>query len=105
MRREGADLPVPLIWSFDGPLDRCLADAEDTLRRAIVLVGDVARVDLCIDLALPALRRRVHRGDAVQPAWGRFLAHVETYGLPATPRVRHLRSDAPLLTLLIAYRN
>jgi hypothetical protein len=98
-------LPSPLVWNFDGPFDRCLADAEDTLRRAVVLVGDVSRVALLIDLSLPALQRRVRAGDAVQPAWGRFLENIERYGLPAPPRVRHVRADGPLLTLLIAYRN
>ena len=97
--------PAPLIWTFDGPFDRCLADAEDTLRRAVVLVGDVSRVALQVDLSLPVLRERVRRGEAVQPAWGRFLANIERYGLPDSPRVRHVRDDAPLLTLTIAYRN
>lgn len=100
-----AQTPAPLVWTFDGEFERCLADAEDTLRRAIVLVGDVARVALQLELSLPALQQRVLQGDAVQPAWGRFLAHIERYGLPSAPRVRHLRSDGPLLTLVIAYRN
>jgi hypothetical protein len=98
-------LPSPLVWTFDGPFDRCLADAEDTLRRAIVMVGDVSRVALIVDVSLPALQRRVRCGDAVQPAWRRFLENIERYGLPASPRVRHIRSDGPLLTLLVAYRN
>jgi hypothetical protein len=98
-------LPTPLVWTFDGPLERCLADAEDTLRRAIVLVGDVARVALLFDLSLPALSRRVEAGDAVQPGWGRLLGSIERYGLPAAPSVRHLRADGPLLTMVIAYRN
>ena len=97
--------PAPLVWTFDGPFERCLADAEDTLRRAIVLVGDVSRVALLIDLSLPALQRRVREGDAVQPAWGRFLTALDRYGFPGAPRVRHLRGEAPLITLLIAYRN
>jgi hypothetical protein len=100
-----ATLPAPLVWTFDGPFERCLADAEDTLRRAIVLVGDVARVALLFDLSLPALQRRVQAGDAVQPAWGRFLASIERYRLPAAPSVRHLRADGPLLAMVIAYRN
>jgi hypothetical protein len=25
-------LPDPLVWTFDGPFERCLADADDTLR-------------------------------------------------------------------------
>jgi hypothetical protein len=98
-------LPAPLVWTFDGPFERCLADIEDTLRRAIVMVGDVSRVALLIDLSLPALKRRVDAGDALQPAWGRFLERMARYGLPASPRVRHLRGAGPLATLVIAYRN
>jgi len=98
-------LPAPLVWTFDGPFERCLGDIEDTLRRAIVMVGDVSRVALLIDLSLPALKRRVDIGDPLQPAWGRFLERVAGYGLPAAPRVRHLRGDGPLATLVIAYRN
>ena len=69
-------LPAPLVWTFDGPFERCLADIEDTLRRAIVLVGDVSRIALLIDLSLPALKQRVAAGDALQPAWGRFLERI-----------------------------
>ena len=98
-------LPAPLVWTFDGPFERCLDDIEDTLRRAIVMVGDVSRVALLIDLSLPALKRRVEAGDALQPAWGRFLERTARYGLPASPRVRHLRVAGPLATLVIAYRN
>jgi len=98
-------LPAPLVWTFDGPFELCLADIEDTLRRAIVMVGDVSRVALLIDLSLPALKRRVDAGDALQPAWGRFLERMARYGLPASPRVRHLPGTGPLATLVIAYRN
>ena len=98
-------LPAPLVWTFDGPFERCLDDIEDTLRRAIVMVGGVSRVALLIDLSLPALKRRVEAGDALQPAWGRFLERSARYGLPASPRVRHLRGDGPLATLVVAYRN
>ena len=98
-------LPAPLVWTFDGPLERCLADLEDTLRRAIVLIGDVSRLALLIDLSLPALQRRVVAGDLLQPAWSRFLDRLEHYGLPSRPRVRPLRADGPLATLVIAYRN
>ena len=102
--KPGADaLPVPLVWTFDGPFERCLGDVEDTLRRAIVMVGGVSRVALLIDLSLPALKRRVDAGDTLQPAWGVFLARLERYGLPASPRVRHLRGEGPLATLVIAY--
>ena len=97
-------LPVPLVWAFDGPFECCLADAEDALRRAVVLVGDVSRIALIVDLSLPALQRRVRSGDAVQPGWCRFLEHIGRYGLPAAPQVRHLRNDSALLTLVIAYR-
>ena len=99
------DLPAPLVWTFDGPFERCLADLEDTLRRAIVMVGDVSRIALLIDLSLPALQRRVAAGDALQPALGRFLERLAGYGLPSPPRVRPLRRAGPLATLVIAYRN
>ena len=69
------------------------------------MLGDVSRVALLIDLSLPALKRRVEAGDSVQPAWGRFLERLARYGLPATPRVRHLRDAGPLATLVIGYRN
>ena len=100
-----ADRGHPLIWSFDGGFERCLADAEDTLRRAIVLVGDVARVAVLIELSLPALQLRFEAGDAVQPAWGRFLKNIARYGLPSAPRVRHLKASGPLVTLVVAYRS
>jgi hypothetical protein len=97
---------VPLVWTFDGPFATCLADMEDTLRRALVQVGDVARIAVLIELSLPALRLRVAAGDAIQPGWGRFLGSLTVrYGLPATPRVRHLTRDGPLATLVLAYRS
>ena len=34
-----SDLPEPLVWTFDGPFERCLADLEDTLRRATMRRG------------------------------------------------------------------
>jgi hypothetical protein len=103
--RDREALPTPLIWTFDGPFERCLADLDDTLRRALVMVGDAARLALLIDLSLPALQRRVEAGDRVQPAWGLFIERIARYGLPAAPRVRHLRAAGPLATLVIAYRN
>ena len=60
------------MWTFDGRFASCLADMEDTLRRAIVQVGDVSRVLVAIDLSLPALKSRLEAGDALQPAWGSF---------------------------------
>ena len=102
---QAPSLPEPLVWTFDdGPFERCLADLEDTLRRAIVRIGDVSRLALLIELSLPALQRRLDAGDALQPAWGRFLDGVARYGLPAPPRVRHRRGAGPLATLVIAYR-
>jgi hypothetical protein len=99
-------LSPPLVWTFDGPFARCLADIEDTLRRAIVLVGDVSTIALQIDLSLPALQRRVRAGDAVQPAWAEFQDRIAlAYGLPALPRIRHLRATGPLATLVVAYRS
>jgi hypothetical protein len=97
--------PAPLVWTFDGPFAQCLDDVEDTLRRAVLLIGDVARVAVLIDLSLPALQQRVRAGDALQPAFGDFLRRLERYGLPAQPRVRHLRRPGPLATLVVAYRN
>ena len=98
--------PPPLVWTFDGPFGTCLTDMEDTLRRAIVQVGDVARIAVMVELSLPALRSRVGAGDAIQPAWGRFLDAVTSrYGLPAAPRVRHRKTAGPLVTLVIAYRS
>lgn len=94
------------MWTFDGPFVTCLFDMEDTLRRAIVQVGDVSRIALMIELSLPALRARVEAGDTIQPAWGRFLdALTGRYGLPLAPRVRHLTTHGPLATLVIAYRS
>ena len=98
-------LPPPLVWTFDGPFERCLDDVDDSLRRAIVLIGDVSRVALLIDLSLPALLARVRAGDRVQPAWGRFTDRIAGYGLPTFPRVRHLRAPGPLATLVVAYRS
>ena len=111
MRRPAAQpaprpvaLPAPHVWTFDGPFEACLAELEDTLRRAIVGIGDVSRIALQLDLSLPALRERVVAGDALQPAWGDFLARLAAYGLPAPPHVRRLRSTGPLATLVLAYR-
>jgi hypothetical protein len=104
-RDDGQRLPAPLVWTFDGPFERCLLDLEDALRRAIVLVGGASRVALLIDLSLPALALRVASGDAVQPAWGQFLQRVERYGLPNAPRVRPRRASGPLATLVVGYRH
>lgn len=104
-RGEGS-VEEPLIWTFDGPFATCLADAEDALRRALVQVGDVASIAVLVELSLPALMHRVREGDAIQPAWGRFLERLsDRYGLPTAPRVRHVRSAGPLATLVIAYRS
>ena len=53
----------------------------------------------------PAVKHRVEAGDRLQPAWGLFLERIARYGLPADPRVRHLRAAGPLATLVIAYRH
>jgi hypothetical protein len=97
---------APLVWTFDGPFATCLFDMEDTLRRALVQVGEVSRLAVMIELSLPALSARVAAGDSIQPAWGRFLEAVASrYGLPHPPRVRHRTAKGPLATLLIAYRS
>ena len=101
-----------LIYRAPRERDRCPACsstevdalAVHTLRRAIVMVGDVSRVALQIDVSLPALQRRVQAGDAVQPAWGQFLERIGRYGLPCPPRVRYPRHAGPLATLVVAYR-
>lgn len=101
-----ADISEPLVWTFDGAFARCLADVEDALRRAIVQLGDIGSIAVLLELSLPALKRRIDAGDAIQPAWGDFLARMATrYGLPAAPRVRHVRHAAPLLTMVVAYRS
>ena len=105
-RSDAVDvLPPPLVWTFDGPFERCLNDLEDSLRRALVLIGDVSRVALLIDVSLPALQARVRAGDRIQPAWGRFIERLSSYGLPTFPRVRPLRTHGPLATLVVAYRS
>jgi hypothetical protein len=97
---------APLVWTFDGRFATCLADMEDTLRRVIVQLGDVAGVAVLIEVSLPALKRRVDDGESIQPAWGQFLERIsDRYGLPSPPRVRHVRSATPLATLVIAYRS
>ena len=104
-RRPAEDIGGPLVWTFEGPFATCLADMEDALRRAIVQVGDVSSIVVQIELSLPALKRRVDAGDAIQPAWGRFLDELsDRYGLPSAARVRALDREGPLATLVIAYR-
>ena len=104
-RRRAPSKP-PLVWTFDGPFARCLADLEDTLRRAIVQVGDVSRVALLIDLSLPALKPRVDAGDALQPAWGHFLERLAALRPAGRRRACAICASAgPLATLVIAYRN
>jgi len=96
---------APLVWAFDGRFAQCLADTEDTLRRAIVMVGDVARVAVLIELSLPALKHRADAGDAVRKPWLHFTESIARYGLPDAPRVRHTKAAGPLITLVIAYRS
>lgn len=101
-----ASIGGPFVWTFDGPIAASLADLEDALRRAIVEVGDVASLAVMIELSLPALKRRVDRGEALNPAWSSFTSRVASrYGLERPPRVRHLRGDGPLATLVVAYRS
>jgi hypothetical protein len=94
--RASSAIGGPFVWTFDGPLATCIADMEDTLRRLIVQLGEVAAISVLIELSLPAL----------QPAWGEFLDRLaQRYGLPAAARVRPLRDDGPLAILVIAYRS
>jgi hypothetical protein len=102
--RRAVAIGGPLVWVFDGLLVRGLADLEDALRRAIVQVGDVSSIAVQIEVSLPALMRRVAAGEALQPAWSQCLARLSgRYGLQKSPRVRHLRGEGPLLTLVIVY--
>ena len=104
-RRRRRRAPPPLVWTFDGPFERCLADIEDTLRRAIVRSATCRASPLLIDLSLPALQRRVDAGDALQPAWGRFLERLAALR-PAGAAARAPPARAgPLATLVIAYRS
>ena len=108
MKPARANVPIggPLVWTFDGPIAQCLADVEDALRRAIVQVGDVASIAVMLELSLPALDRRVRAGDRLQPAWAEFVARLaDRYGLQRAPRVRPVRGEGPLATLVIAYRS
>ena len=81
-RSRGRETSIggPLVWTFDGPFATCLADMEDTLRRAIVQVGDVAShrgADRAVAAGAASARRA---GDAIQPAWG----HSSSASRPAT---------------------
>jgi len=105
-RATVARVPDPLVWAFDGSLARSLADVEDTLRRVLVQLGDVGSVAVRVDVSLPALKERVVRGDALQPAWRDFMARLaQRYGLPVPPRVRATRTAGPLFVLVVAYRS
>jgi hypothetical protein len=105
-QRAGGLVSGPFVWTFDGAFATCLTDIEDTLRRAIVQVGDIASIVILIELSLPALKRRVEAGESIQPAWQQFIERLtERYGLPAPPRARPLVSAGPLATLVVAYRN
>ena len=106
--RTSNEIGRPLVWTFDGSFATCLADMEDTLRRAIVQVGDIAAIVVLIEISLPALKQRVDAGQSVQPAWRQFverLSDPDRYGLPTPPRVRHVRTVGPLATLVLAYRS
>ena len=85
-------LPAPLVWTFDGPFERCLDDLDDSLRRAIVLIGDVSRVALLIDLSLPALLARVARRRPRAAGLGPLHRAHRRLRPADLPRVRHLRA-------------
>ena len=104
--RTAEHVAGPFVWTFDETFADCLADMEDTLRRAIVQLGDVGSIVVLIELSLPALRRRVDAGETIQPAWTRFIERLsERYGLPAPPRVRPHKGAGPLARLVVAYRS
>ncbi|HEX4883614.1 MAG TPA: hypothetical protein VFX05_05710 [Casimicrobiaceae bacterium] len=105
MTARSEPVAEPLVWTFDGPLGLCLADVEDTLRRAIVQLDDVAALVAALDLSLPALARRVAAGEPLQPAWRTFLERVSRVGLPSPLRVRPRPDPGPLVTLVLVYRS
>ena len=96
---------LPRRWS--GPSTARSSAASPTSRTRCAarscMVGDVSRVALLIDLSLPALQRRVDAGDALQPAWGRFLerlgalrpAGAAARAPPAHAPARWRRSSSP----------
>lgn len=104
-RNAAAASAPPLIWTFEGPFAICLADIEDTLRRAIVQLGEVSGIAVALDLSLPALAARLAAGDALQPSWSRFLTRTSRYGLPSPLRVRCRKDTGALATLVIVYRS
>ena len=104
--RVSTGIRGPFVWTFDDSFADCLAGIEDTLRRTIVQVRDVASIVVLIEMSLPGLRRRVDAGESIQPEWSAFLGRIsQRYGLPAPPRVRPLKSSGPLATLVVAYRS
>ena len=104
-RGAPARIDPPLLWTFDGPVAVCLAAVEDTLRRAIVQLGEITAIAVAIDVSLPALAARVRHGDAIQPAWRRFVERTSRYGLPSPLRIRHRTDAGALITLVILYRS
>ena len=112
LRRVASPTAVPRdrraagVDVFDGPLAACLADIEDALRRAIVQVGDVSSIAVLIEVSLPALKRRVDAGDALQPAWGAIpRAPVGPVRIAAGAARAPRRGPGPLVTLVIVYRS
>jgi len=104
--RGSTGIRGPFLWTFDGSFADALAGIEDTLRRTIVQVRDVASIVVLIEMSLPELRRRVDAGESIQPAWSQFLNRItHRYGLPAPPRVRPMKGAGPLATLVVAYRS
>jgi hypothetical protein len=68
------------------------------------MVGGVSRSPSDRSLAAGAAASRRRRRLAAA-GWSRFHERLAGYGLPSPPRVRPLKSDGPLATLVIAYRN
>jgi hypothetical protein len=74
---------------------------EDTLRRLIVQLGEVAAISVLIELSLPALKRRIDAGDAIQPAWGEFLDRLVQRWTARSCARAPLRDDGPLAILVV----
>ena len=92
-RAASVHADLPLVWTFDGPFATCLARHGGHVA-ARDRAGRRRGGDHRADRAFAAgARARVEAGDAIQPAWGRFLESLtRRYGLPAAARVRHHRT-------------
>jgi len=101
----GERLEAPLIWTFAGPFATCLADMEDTFRRAIIQVGDVSRIAVQDrSVAAGAEEARPTRENRSSPQGNNSSTPDAALRPARRPRVRHVKTGGPLATMVIAYR-